>query len=174
LLNITNHILQMKKALCTLLAFSLPFAAFSQSLPAIDAVPLKTAENYRAAESTVLQTSAYLLANPIDKNDETRLKAGVFLYRWVAGTPDFYLSPDENVTRCFEKDVDLITLYYACTTSFAIQYPSVKNSKAITLNAVKTFLNYVNNSNNHVIITRRLKKLSDAAQNGQLENFLKF
>jgi hypothetical protein len=47
----------MKKALFTILVILISSAAFSQSLPPVDGVPLGTADDYRAAENIVLQTS---------------------------------------------------------------------------------------------------------------------
>jgi hypothetical protein len=163
----------MKKALLTLFVVSLSFAAFSQSMPPVDNVTLVTAKDYHDVQPLVIQVSGYLLSNPVDKDDEVRLTASIFLVRWIQGTPDFNFTFGHNVMKYFNKDSELVGVYYAAISSFSLKYPSVKDSKTITLNAVKTFVAYIDNTSNHVVLTPRLKKLSDAAQSGNLESFLK-
>ncbi len=164
----------MKKAFFTCIAILVSFSAFSQSMPPVLGVPLATDADYRTAENVVLRVSEYLLAIPVDEANESRLKAGLFLTRWMDGTPDFDLTLGQSaMNKYIEKDVDLMTVYFSCLTSFAIEYKSVKDPKTITLNAVKAFITYINNSNNHVVMTTKLKKLVDADQKGDLKRFLK-
>jgi hypothetical protein len=163
----------MRKALFTLLVLLFGCSAFSQSMPPIDHVTLETKEDYRLVEPLVLQVSGYLLANPVDKNDEVRLNASVFLVRWMANTPDYTFSFEHSVTKYFEKDVNLVGIYYAAACASAIQNKQATDQKSITLNAIKKFVAYINDPGNHVVITSRLKKLSEADQNGKLESFLK-
>jgi len=162
----------MKKAICTLLLIFAAFYSFSQSMPPVDGVPLVTAQDYRTAENVVVQVDGNLLSTPIDKANETRLYAGLFLMKWINGTPDFDFTTEQKPLKYLKKDADLITVYCAALTSFTLQYRSVKDHKALTVNAVKAFLDYVNNANNHVVLTKNLKKLSDANQQGTLEKFL--
>jgi len=163
----------MKKAICTFLVVFATVSAFSQSMPPVNDVPLLTAQDYRTAENVVVQVDGNLLSTPIDKANEARLYAGVFLVQWINGTPDFDFTIEQKPLKYLKKDADLISVYCAALSSFALKYRSVKDHKALTVNAVKIFLDYVNNPVNHVVITKNLKKLIDADKQGNLESFLK-
>jgi hypothetical protein len=162
----------MKNTLFAIILVLISFSAFSQGLPPVKGVPLSSPDDYSAAENVVLQTSAYLLANPIDMDDESRLTAGVFIIRWMNGTPDFDFAFGQNKLGYIKNDVDLLSVYYATLSSFAIQNKSVKDPKTVTLNAVKKFIAYIKDPKNHVKMNRQLKKLADADEKGELKSYL--
>jgi len=163
----------MKKALLTLLVIFLSIAAFSQNIPPVDGVRMETDQDYRNADSLVMQVSRYLLSIPLNNDNHTRLRAGVFLTRWMQGSPQFNVAPNDRVLKYIDSDVDLLSVYYAALCSFVLQYPSVRDSNTVTLNAAKELVAYMDKSSNHVILTRRLKKLCDADDKGELKNLLK-
>ena len=163
----------MKKALLTLLVIFLSIAAFSQNIPPVDGVRMETDQDYRNADSLVMQVSRYLLSIPLNNDNHTRLRAGVFLTRWMQGSPQFNVAPNDRVLKYIDSDVDLLSVYYAALCSFVLQYPSVTDSNTVTLNAAKELVAYMDKSSNHVILTRRLKKLCDADDKGELKNLLK-
>ncbi len=147
--------------------------AFCQNIPPVEGVRLETPQDYRNADSLVVQVSKYFLSIPIDQDNNTRLKAGVFLVRWMEGTPEFNLDLGQNVLKYIKKDVDLLTVYYCCVSAFAIHHTAVRDSNAITLNAVKQLVTYIDNPANHVALTRQLKNLADADEKVQLKRVLK-
>jgi len=162
----------MKTAFLTLLIVSLGFSAFSQTFPPIDNVTMTTKEDYRAKDSLALQVANYVLSTPSNEKSVDRLSATSFLLKWMDGTPDYSFELGQNVLQYFQKDIDLMSVYMACMTAYALQ-SHAKDSKAITLNAVKLFVAYIDKGSNNVKMTGKLKKLSEANQKGELESFLK-
>jgi len=163
----------MKKLFFTLLAVIAGQIAFSQNIPPVEGVRMETAQDYRNADSAVVQVSRYFLSIPIDQDNNTRLKAGVFLTRWMYGSPDCNFDPGQKMLKYINSDVDLLTVYYCCFSLFTIHYPSVKDPKTVELNAAKQFVAYLNKPSNHVTLTRQLKKMVDADEKGELKSFLK-
>jgi len=163
----------MKKIFFTLLALIAGHIAFAQNIPPVKGFRLETPQDYRNADSAVVQVDKYFLSIPIDQDSNTRLYAGVFLVRWIEGSPDFYGNLNEHVLRGIKNDVDLLTVYYCCISSFVIHYPSVQDANTITLNAAKQLVAYINKPANHVKLTRQLKNLVDADEKGELKSFLK-
>ena len=164
----------MKNALLTLLVVITCLAGFSQSLPQTDSVKLVTKDDYRAAEPVVLQACNYLLSTPSDQNNSSRLKAGQFIFKWMEGTPDFTFTMEQNVLKYIEADLDLMTVYFACLTSWSLQNKPVPDTKTVTLKAVEKLVAYIDNGSNHVSMNAGLKALSKANRKGNLENFLNF
>jgi hypothetical protein len=163
----------MKKGLLALLLSTIiTAAAFSQNIPFVEGLRMDTPQDYHNADSTVLLVSHYLLSIPINTENYNRLKISLFLTRWMDGSPEFTVVPNTKVTRYIENDVDLMAVYYASLCSFVLEYPSVKDKAAITLNTAKTLADYIGNGNNHVILTRQLRKMVAANQEGKLKSFL--
>lgn len=163
----------MKKIFFTLLAALFGCMALAQNIPPVDGFKLEAPQDYRNADSAVMQVSRYFLSIPIDQDTNSRLHAGVFLVQWMEGTPEFNFTFSDNQLKYIEKDADLLTLYYASLCYFAIQHPAVRDGNTVTLNAVKLMLAYIKNSKNHVTLTRKLKKLEDADDKGELKSLLK-
>lgn len=149
------------------------FRAFAQNIPPVDGVRLEVAQDYRNADSLVMQVSRYFLSIPVDQDTNTRLRAGIFLLRWMEGTPEFNFTLGDNQLKYIEKDVDLLTVYYACLCAFAIQHPAVRDANTVTLNGMKLLVAYVSNNKNHAVMTRQLKKLIEADQRGELKKQIK-
>jgi hypothetical protein len=163
----------MKKTLLTLLVLFLGFAAFAQNIPPTDGLRMETDEDYRNADSLVIQVSKYFLSIPLNSDNYNRLRGALFLKRWMAGSPEFNIVPNSNFAKYTEDDVDLLSIYYSSLCLFVLQNPGVKDANTVTLNAARIVAQYVGNPENHVILTRRLTKLVAAEQKDDLKSFLK-
>ena len=157
----------MKRFFLTLLVLLFSFAAFSQSMPAIDSIKLSSPTDYRAAEPVAVRVCNYILSTPSDQKSLPRLNGTKFLLDWMGGTPDYTLDLDKKVIKYFEKDLDLMGVYSAALTSAAIENKTVKDSKMLTYLAVKKFIGYISNSSNNVNLNGKLKKLIEADQKGE-------
>ena len=144
---------------------------FAQSLPQFDEIKLQKTKDYKLAEPAVVQTADFIISTPIDKNTDTKTIAAQFLMKWRDGTPDFTFTLDENSTRYFLQNNELMMVYVASMAKYAIETIQ-HTSKTITINAIKSLLAYINDPANNVKKTNDLIELSQANQNGQLESFL--
>ena len=144
---------------------------FAQSLPQFDEIKLQKTKDYKLAEPAVVQTADFIISTPIDKNTDTKTIAAQFLMKWMDGTPDFTFTLDENSTRYFLQNNELMMVYVASMAKYAIETKQ-HNSKTNTINAIKSLLSYINDPANNVKKTNDLIELSQANQNGQLESFL--
>lgn len=162
----------MKKILliCFLIAATAG-TLFAQSLPQFGQFKLEKGNDFKLADSAVLQSANYLLATPIDENKESRVAAAQFLMKWMDGTPDYTFTLDENSTKYFLQNTDLMIVYMASLTKYAMQNKP-RTSKTITINAIKMLLAYINNPANNVKKDSGLKQLSAANDKGELESFL--
>lgn len=159
----------MKRALLTVLILLASYAAFSQSMPAVDSINLASAADYRAAEPVAMQVCNYILSTPSDPKSLPRLNGTKFLLDWMGGTPDYSFDLDKKVIKYFAKDLDLMGVYSASLTSAAIENKTVKDSKALTALAVKKFIAYISNSNNKVDLNSKLKKMITASEKGEFD-----
>lgn len=143
---------------------------YAQSLPNFDLIKLEKAPDYKPASPFALQTANYLLSTPIEKDNPDRLKSLQFLGKWMAGTPNFSFTIDETARKLMRNNNDLLGVYMASMVKYSLENKdSLKDSKVVKLNAVKMLIDYCENKNNNLGMTKSLKKLAEAKAKGQLE-----
>lgn len=146
--------------------------AFSQDLPNLKGVKLNKNSQFRSAEPVVNKLLDYLFQTPINKKNKIRNEAGQFLLKWMDGTPDYTFFLEENETRFFNTDSELLLMYMAALTRFAMKYPSVKEPKAMVIGAMDLLLPYLNQQEDKKSWPAELWQLQDARKKGKLEHFL--
>jgi len=162
----------MKSFLIFLLTLSFSYS-YSQALPPLKDIPLNVKADYQPADSIVLLASTYILSNPFDENDARRLECLQFILRWMTGTPDFNFTFDKVATKISKGNDNLMGLYIACMSKFSLENRALsKDAKAVELNSLKMLLEYCQNPNNNIQMTKQLKKLAEANQKGELEKEL--
>ncbi|HTJ50114.1 MAG TPA: hypothetical protein VL443_11705 [Cyclobacteriaceae bacterium] len=138
-----------------------------------DNVKLETAADCKAADPIALEASTYLLSTPFKKDNTTRLKSLSFIIKWMSATPDYTFALDEVASEMMKGNDDLLGLYMAAMTKYCLENKaSSKDQKLVKLNALTYVLNYCEDENNNLKMTKQLKKLSDAKAKGELESSL--
>lgn len=162
----------MKKALFIVSLFTCSFC-LAQSRPDYEKIKLEKKEDIRAADTFALVASGYLLSNPYDKNSLQRLEALQFIIKWMEATPDYSFTLEAVATKIMKGNDDLLGLYLAAMTKYCLENKAAsRDEKLVRLNAITMLLNYCENENNNMKMTKQLKKLSEAKANGKLEQEL--
>lgn len=142
-----------------LFLFASLLTLYANSQNAYSDIKLDAKEDYKLAEPAVLKASNYLFTSKYDKEDLERLYAIEFVMRWISGTPDFTFELDEKFSKPFLQETDLLGLYMSALAKYAIEHKEqVKDSKKLSLNAVKMVIEYSNKSSNNLKQTGELKK----------------
>ena len=142
---------------------------FSQSLPEFSTIPLDQASDFKKAEPAILQAAGYVLSAPYSKEDQARLLCVPFIIKWMTGTPDYNFTFDKSAMKAFKDDANLLSLYVAAMVKFSLENPaSSKDLKAVAVNSMTTVLNYCNDPANNIKMTKSMKKLWDAKEEGKL------
>jgi hypothetical protein len=153
-----------------MLAFFLALYANGQNI--YSEIKLDAKEDYKLAEPSVIKASNYLFTSKYDKDDLERLYAIEFIMRWMGGTPDFSFELDEKFSKPFLHETDLLGLYMSALAKYAIEHKEqAKDSKKLSLNAVKMVIEYSNKSANNLKQTGELKKMATALKKGELEKY---
>lgn len=165
----------MKRIFCIcLLSFFAVIQLRAQTVPQFDHVKLASKKDFKQADSTVSQLSAYLLSIPINRDTTTRINAAQFLMKWMEGTKEYTFVINENNTRAFINNTHLMAVYMAALCKTALQHKPGIDSKIVTLDGTKRLISYISNPANHVKNTKALQELVDANKHGELESFLNF
>lgn len=155
-----------------LLLFACFFALSAIAQNVYDEIKLEAKEDYKLAEPTVIKACNYLFTSKYDKEDLERLYAIQFMMRWMNGTPDFNFQLDEKFTKPFLHETDLLGLYMSALAKYAIEHKEqAKDSKKLSLNAVRMVIEYSNKTSNNLKQTGELKKMATALKKGELEKY---
>lgn len=155
-----------------IMAIFFSFGVFAQTLPNFDLIKLEKAPDFKQAEPYALQTANYLLSNPFKKDDKDRMNSLRFMGKWMNGTPDYSFAI-AGVEDFVGKDNDLLALYMVAKAKYILENKAnAKDIKLVKLNAVTLLIDYCNNKNNSIRMTKQLKKLAEAKEKGQLEQAL--
>jgi hypothetical protein len=147
--------------------------AGAQSLPNFNLIKLENPSDYKTAEPFVLQTATYLLSVPYMKDNKDRLGALQFMRKWMNGTTDYSFAFGESERKMFSDNYDIFGIYMAALAKYTLENKDIaKDVKVAKLNAMKTMLNYCENKDNNIRMSKQLKKLSEAKAKGQLEQLL--
>lgn len=155
--------------------FLLLFAAanvFSQNTSQYDNIPLSTAADCRKAEPLVSLAADYVYTTPVDKDNTNRKNAISFILKWMQSTADYSFAPDEAMRKITNDDRELVSIYAACITKYALQKGKDVSRDDLKLNSYLLMANYCENAANNYKPRGELKKMIAAKNEGKLKEYL--
>lgn len=164
----------MKRIICICLILFAAIELRAQTVPQFGHIKLASKKDFKQADSTVAQLSAYLLSIPINRDTATRISGAQFLMKWMEGTNEYTFVVNENNTRAFINNTNLMAVYMAALCQTALLHKPGVDSKTVTLDGTRRLISYIDNPANNVIITPQLHELCNAKERGELESFLNF
>ena len=160
----------MKNFLLLFVILIIGITSFGQSV--YNNIKLESTEDFKLAEPSVLKAANYLFTTKYDQEDLERLYAIEFIMKWMGGTPDFTFEVDENFTKPFLSETDLLGLYMSAIAKFALEHKTqASDTKAVNLGAAKMIVDYSNKPSNNLKQTGELKKMATALKKGELEKY---
>ena len=145
----------------------------AQTLPNFALIKLEKTADYKVAEPFVLQTSTYLLSVPFKRESPDRLSSLRFISKWMNGTPDYSFVFDQITDKIGKDNYDMLGIYMAALAKYTLENKlTSRDPKLARLNALILLLNYCENKDNNIKMSKHLKKLSEAREKGQLEQSL--
>lgn len=149
---------------------------FAQTVPDFEAVKLEVKEDFNsAANDAALQAANYIFNTPLNDKDLNRLNSIRYIIKWMTGTPDYSFTFDEKAAKFAQKNDDFLALYMAAMTKYVLtsNAADAKDQDKIKLNALKSVIAYAKDKKNNVKINKELKKIIEADDKGQLEEYIK-
>ncbi len=163
----------MKKVSLFILACITSLQVFCQDYSSLQSIQFNTKGDYKKHEAKIAECASYLLQVPLHDKNPNRLYAMQLLLKWMTGTPDYTFHIDESIGKVIKKEEAMLGIYMASMTKFVLEHKDKsKDQNEIKLQAVKTLLNYCRNSSNKVELTKDIKRMIEADDNGQLQQYL--
>lgn len=162
----------MKYLAITTMALILSSAMYSQNFSYVKEIELNTDAQLKFAEEDVLECCYYLVAARYNKNDEQRVLATSFVTRWVNVQFNVETLLDEKIKQVVkERDElnDLFWIYYALRY---IENEGDIGKDELTEAALTGVIDFCENPVNKIRLTKDLKHLKQAMEDGELAAYL--
>jgi hypothetical protein len=160
------------KFFLSILLLSAISSTFAQSASQYDNIPLANAADYRKAEPQVILASDYVYSTAIDKDNQHRKNAILFIVKWMSGTPDFSFVMDGAINKITYNDNEVLGVYFACTTKYALQKGKGVDREDLKYNSFLLLATYCENPANNYKPKGEVKKLIEAKNQGKLQEYL--
>lgn len=147
-------------------------SAFAQKTTQYDHILLTTSADYRKAEPHVMLAADYVYTTPLDKDNLNSRNAISFIMKWMSGTSDYSFVMDQSIMRITNNDKDLVGIYVACLTKYALQKGKGVDREELKLNSYLLFAKYCENPTNNYKPKGEMKKFIDAKNQNKLKEYL--
>ncbi|PHR13066.1 MAG: hypothetical protein COA40_06025 [Aequorivita sp.] len=124
-------------------------------------ITLESETDFKNYETEVVNAITWLENTPINQNPAQRKDVNSFLLQWMTGTPTISIELGEFQTGLTADNSDLLVMYLAGWSKFAIENPTEKENKLLcNLAGVKSVLNlYSKNVGKGIQKNKKLEKL---------------
>jgi hypothetical protein len=145
----------------------------AQTIPNFDLIKLEKISDYKKAEPFVILSANFILSTPFKIDNKDRYNSLRFISQWMNGTTDYSFVMNDIIEKIGKGDNDHLAIYVSALSKYTIENkPVVKDVNKIKVEAMTTLLNYCQDKNNNLRLTKQLKKLAEAKEKGQLEQAL--
>jgi hypothetical protein len=153
----------------TLLLLLFGGVAFAQT--DYSTIPVKTAEECKAAEPEILILANHIISSPLNDPESTR--ATRFFYDWTFNC-SYTFQLDKRISELAGKgNGRLQVVFLACMAKFVLDNPDKsKDSDAMIFAAYNTLADYVAKPENGVKQTKDVQKLIQAKKDDKLKEYI--
>lgn len=140
-------------------------------VPILDKKPANQAE-YDVMEPTILRCIDWLNDTPLSIDPSKHIEANAYFMLWLTGTSRVNVVIDGYVLNCAEKNPEILMAFTMGWTKFALEKGETDNYK-LALAGMYNIVNRYKNNPNSFKKDKKLRKLVELNDTGQLDNWLK-
>ena len=132
--------------------------SFAQFVYPYGEIKLDKPADYKVAEPVAMNAATFLLSTAYKKDDGDREKAFLFLVKWTRGNPDYHFEL-HGVILELKDNRELMSLFMPAMVKFCLENKTLaSNVILIESGAVKTVLDYSNDSTKNFTLTKKIRK----------------
>ncbi len=165
----------MKKMIFTFsaLLFLISVITMAQDFEIPKNYVLKAASDYAKYEKDIIACANWLENTPLNVDEQKRLDANAFLMKWLTGSPTVSISLNADiVTKCTDKNPDLLMLFLAGWTRFSLENNYSKDQQKGYFEGFKSMIN-VYNRGVSIKKDKDLEGIIELYNKGELEAWIK-
>lgn len=155
--------------LLTLITASQSFGQQHFTVPAN--YQLNAKEDYAKYEKDIIEAISWLENTPLNKEEEKRREISTFVLKWITGSPNVSIEFNNYVTDLSAKNPELLVIFLAGWTKYALQHPEEKDIVKLNAEGVQAMLRVYRKGG--AVKDKKLEKLLDILEKQGLEQWVK-
>jgi len=164
----------MKKLFPVIIAALLltyPGKTFSQTFEVPDGYTLNTKDDYAKYEKDIIAASKWLIATPLNEQQEKRKEVSKFLVTWVLGSPTVNCELNDNIINFDKKNPGMMALFMAGCARYVLENNYSKDMRAKHRAALGWMIE-VYKSDKGIKKDKKMEKLVEANDAGKIDEWL--
>lgn len=134
---------------------------------------LNVAADYAKYEKDIIACANWMENTPLNVDQQKRIEANTFLMKWLTGSPTVSINLNADiVVKCTDKNSDLLMLFLAGWTRYALENNYSKDQQKGYFEGFKSMINVYNKG----ILIKKDKDLENLIgfyNKGELESWIK-
>ncbi len=157
----------MKKLLIALTLIIGSITSYAQAN--VDCIPeeYETDTELKEMEACVHEAANYIMSTPLTEVDEDYGTVLVMVITWMTKTPDYTFNLNSNMLKACKKNDVYVFLYMAAVAKAHLDGGSDPEG-----DAVKIFVEFIDNPRSRVKVSKKLQKVIDAYKSGSYNKYI--
>ncbi len=152
-----------------LLFIGLSFPVFSQDFEVPENVSLKTAQEIKEAEPTVIQAINWILTTPYVQNNEKRKSVNAYLLMWLTGTKTCTIQLTKEVLDMSAKNSEMLMVFMAGYAKYVLENQDNKSPLKGNLSGVNAVLDFYQKNSDTLQKDKAIEAILQKRTKGTLE-----
>lgn len=162
----------MKKSIALIfLCFGFSQANFAQAYDPPDNYVFKEKSDYKKYEPDVIEATKWLMTVPYGTQVTDWNEASEFLGKFVDGSPDVFVSYNQEIFDFAKKNNGIVTLYTAGCVRYVLENNFPKKTREEQKAGLRAMIHAYQNGS-HVTKDKKMEALIAADKDGKLDDWL--
>jgi len=145
--------------------------SFSQTFEVPANIRLKNAEDYTRYEKDIIAAAKWLVATPLNEQEDKRKEVSEFAVVWINGSPTVNVEINPTIMDFEKKNKGMLVIYMASSARFVLENNYSKDMRAKHKAALRDMI-AVYKSGTGIKKDKDMEKLIKADANGTLDEWL--
>ncbi len=132
---------------------------------------LKVAADYTRYEKDIINTAKWLVATPLDEQNDKRKEASAFILNWVNGSPTVDVELNVNIFDMDKKNPGMLIVFMAGCARYVLENNYSKDMRAKHRAALRGMI-AVYKSGKGITKDKKMEKLVKADEDGNLDEWI--
>ncbi len=163
----------MKALIKTLLLTICTLTAFSQDFEVPANYKFATADDYTLHQDDVIRGIDWLMATPLNEQQEKRKAVNAFVLAWLTGSPTVHVEVKPDIVTFIGKSPDLLMMFLGGWAKHALQTPGGGDKVSGTMAGLEAVIDFYTRNKEKIGRDKAVEKYIKMKEKGTLQDYVK-
>jgi hypothetical protein len=145
--------------------------SYSQEFAVPAGYQLSTKEDYTKYETDISNAAKWLIAVPLNEQQEKRKEVAAFVIKWVNGSPTVNVEINPTIMDFEKKNKGMLVLYMAASAKYVLENNYSKDMRAKHRAALREMIG-VYKSGKDIQKDKQMEKLAKSDEEGKIDEWI--